>query len=292
MPPLPSPTDARACTLALALFSLGGCDLAVPAPFKTGATPLFDPKPPAVDAPDDEPLPDDGPPDELGCADLFLASAVGDGVSAGSTFGTGDDHAYCAEEGDTGWGYRAGPGDDVIFYWVAPSEGTYTFDTRGSTFDTMLTLYSGDCGTGPVACNDDYYGLQSEVTARFSSREVVKIALDGFSEGETGDYVLNIREGSGGGGDTGWWGGDTAWASPSDEPAAPPSACAEGAPRSPRLGGDRTATLKAGRAWLGPKDSRPIGVLLRSDPARGGDGACFGFGQPLGGFAKTACTAL
>lgn len=208
--------------LALALALVGGCDLAMPSPFKADASPLFDPtaRPSTVD-PEPEPEPDDGPPDDLGCADLFLGSAVGEAVSTGDTFGTADDHAYCDEEGDTGWGYRAGAGEDVIFYWVAPEANTYTFDTQGSVFDTMLTLYNDACDTPTLRCNDDYYGLQSKVTLPVERGEVVIIALDGYSEGSGGTFVLNINPGSGD--DTGGW-GDTGGITPFGEPTAPPSA--------------------------------------------------------------------
>jgi len=58
------------------------------------------------------------------------------------------------------------PTRSVFYRWTAPADGTVRADTFGSTFDTVLSAYTGSCG-GLVsqACSDDEpgYGFQSKV---------------------------------------------------------------------------------------------------------------------------------
>lgn len=47
---------------------------------------------------------------------------------------------------------------DVWFRWTAPASGTVELDTLGSCFDTVLAVYTGNCGAltpVPGACNDN-----------------------------------------------------------------------------------------------------------------------------------------
>jgi hypothetical protein len=47
-------------------------------------------------------------------------------------------------------------GPEAVLTWTAPSDGTYQFDTSGSTFDTVLAAYKGNPLTSAeLACNDD-----------------------------------------------------------------------------------------------------------------------------------------
>lgn len=66
-----------------------------------------------------------------------------------------DDPSLCAGEGSATVWYR----------FVAPSAGTLTVDTFGSSYDTVLAVFTGERGalTGQ-ACNDDSSGGQSQVT--------------------------------------------------------------------------------------------------------------------------------
>jgi hypothetical protein len=214
----------RTLLSSLALVALTGCGGLVPLPYKTASQALFDPTPAEVDEDSGGDVPDeDRPPADLECADTWLGSAVGPAVAAGTNSGMGDDHAYCGEEGgaDTGWSYRAGAGEDLLYWWSAPADGAYTFDTNGSTFDTMLTLYLGGCDGAILGCNDDsVYGLSSQLSGTFRRGDVVIIALDGYSETAFGDFVLNISEGAA---DTGWWSGDSGFATPAPAMTADPT---------------------------------------------------------------------
>ncbi|MGH3054307.1 MAG: PPC domain-containing protein, partial [Gaiellaceae bacterium] len=53
------------------------------------------------------------------------------------------------------------------YRFTAPSSGTLTADTFGSTYDTILSVYTGSCGAfTPLTngCNDDSGSVQSRVS--------------------------------------------------------------------------------------------------------------------------------
>jgi hypothetical protein len=55
----------------------------------------------------------------------------------------------------------------VWYRFTAPSNGTLTADTLGSTYDTILATYTGSCGAFAAVsggCNDDYSSTQSRVS--------------------------------------------------------------------------------------------------------------------------------
>ncbi len=115
---------------------------------------------------------------------------------------------YHGNIGDSGT-----PLKSVWFDWVAPESGSFTFDTNGSNFDTLLSIYSDVApaalevpesaiqlapsdftGLNKNAGNDDANGevLYSEVTFEAVKGTSYYIAIDGFG-GATGDVVLNYR---------------------------------------------------------------------------------------------------
>lgn len=84
------------------------------------------------------------------------------------------------------------------YFWTAPANGTATFDTLQSGFDTLLAVYtSGSLATlVPVASNDDSGGtLQSSVTFTAVSGTTYRIAIDGYS-GAAGAITLHWNLGS------------------------------------------------------------------------------------------------
>lgn len=88
----------------------------------------------------------------------------------------------------------AGNSDDVTFYWVAPADGYYSFDTFGSSFDTTLGLLSPSCDGTELACNDDASSAPptSEIVRELAAGEALVVAVDGKS-GSFGDVVVNAR---------------------------------------------------------------------------------------------------
>ena len=98
---------------------------------------------------------------------------------------------------ETGEPQHAGtPNSASIWYrWQAPAAGSLTVKTAGSTFDTVLALYTGASLTGltAVAANDDVAWPSdptSTVTATVSAGTTYWIAVDGYGTAK-GSVALN-----------------------------------------------------------------------------------------------------
>jgi len=78
------------------------------------------------------------------------------------------------------------------FTWTAPSAGTWTFDTEGSTFDTVLYVLDA-CGGTELACNDDSSGVQSEVEVTLGAGDTVVVGIGGFN-GSEGAWTITVSE--------------------------------------------------------------------------------------------------
>ncbi len=112
-------------------------------------------------------------------------SGIAHGANTGATKEPGEpDHA-----GNAG-------GASIWYAWTAPINGTATFDTLGSTFNTLLAAYTGGAVNllTPVASNDNIDPLGGVLQSRISFNAVglsrYYIAIDGFN-GATGDTTLN-----------------------------------------------------------------------------------------------------
>jgi hypothetical protein len=110
----------------------------------------------------------------------------------GVVFGTTEGRA-------SGWvvpclGYQNGSPDDT-WTFTAPADGTYTFDTWGSAFDTALHLHASCDRTTWLVCNDDTPPtLTSEVSLRLAAGESVLVVVDsnGYPP-DRGEYVLRVH---------------------------------------------------------------------------------------------------
>lgn len=110
-----------------------------------------------------------------------LGGTLGSPVATGSTTGRSNDYAAtCAP--------TSAP--DAAYTWTAPSSGTYTFTTAGSSFDTVLEIRAFSTGAS-LGCNDDSIGTQSSVSVALSGGQTVIVVVDGFST-SNGAYQLNI----------------------------------------------------------------------------------------------------
>ncbi|MDB6112980.1 MAG: hypothetical protein JWR69_4730, partial [Pedosphaera sp.] len=119
-----------------------------------------------------------------GCQFVGGVNGLAYGSNAGAT----------REPGEPNHAGNAG-GGSIWYCWTAPLSGTVTFDTVGSTFDTLLGVYSGTVLTNltPIASNDDItagVNVQSRVTFNATGLTMYHIAIDGFN-GDTGDSTLN-----------------------------------------------------------------------------------------------------
>ena len=76
----------------------------------------------------------------------------------------------------------------------SPWSGTFVFDTAGSSFDTVLMIEDGPCGSPELACNDDFVDLQSRVVVSLEQGQEVTVHVDGTSPFEQGPFQLLISE--------------------------------------------------------------------------------------------------
>ncbi len=85
------------------------------------------------------------------------------------------------------------PGGSSVWYtWTAPDTGIATFRTTGSTFDTLLGIYTGlAVGALTTAASDEDLGGFYTSGTRFNTTggATYHIAIDGFG-GTSGDFVL------------------------------------------------------------------------------------------------------
>jgi hypothetical protein len=87
-------------------------------------------------------------------------------------------------------------GKSVWYRWTAPSSGTAALNTSGSTYDTLLAVYTGSSVSGLTAIvkNDDVDpGVITTSTVQFSAvgGTTYQIAVDGF-DGDQGNITLNF----------------------------------------------------------------------------------------------------
>ena len=93
-------------------------------------------------------------------------------------------------------------GKSVWYKWTPQSSGTTTIATPGSTFDTLLAVYTGDAVNSltPVASNDDENNAGGVITSKLSfaatAGTTYRIAVDGYNENgagaEAGNITLNL----------------------------------------------------------------------------------------------------
>lgn len=116
------------------------------------------------------------------CPLADLGSTVPQTVTGSTTGRPNDATPSCAPSSASDAGYT----------FTAPANGTYTFDTVGSAFDTVLHVRDGGCSGPSIACNDDFSGLRSQVQVTLTAGQTVTVVVDGYSSG-SGTYVLNVH---------------------------------------------------------------------------------------------------
>lgn len=84
-------------------------------------------------------------------------------------------------------------GDKSVWWkWTAPTNGEMTVDSCGSSFDTVMGIYTGTIvsALSEMVSNDDACGLQSSATWSARAGITYYIAIDGFN-GASGNITLN-----------------------------------------------------------------------------------------------------
>ncbi|MDQ0667795.1 hypothetical protein ACW9I4_00595 [Pseudomonas sp. SDT2931_S440] len=127
----------------------------------------------------------------LSCADDFSQATVIEGVKGTVA---GDTTLATSQAGESGHIPFAKPYHSVWCKWTSPEDASFTFDTTGSKFDTVLAVYkSTSLNSMPVAGtnnNQSENDVTSAVTFSAKKGETYSIAVDGF-EGAYGKYILN-----------------------------------------------------------------------------------------------------
>ena len=121
--------------------------------------------------------------------DNFANAQVLSGTSATAT---GSNVDATMEPGEPDHGGLSG-GTSVWYAWTAPASGPVRIATCGSSFDTVLAVYTGDSVdalTGVVS-NDDACDLQSRVGFDAVAGTTYRIAVDGLP-GSTGTIALTL----------------------------------------------------------------------------------------------------
>ena len=130
--------------------------------------------------------------------DNLASAAVLTGVT---NFATGSNDGATFEVNEPSHANAVG-GKSVWWTWQSPFTGSVFISTAGSSFDTLLSVYTGDAipNLQVVVENDDVDGgfgvVTSAVIFRAYAGEIFRIAVDGYS-GATGTVRLAVgRAGS------------------------------------------------------------------------------------------------
>jgi hypothetical protein len=168
---------------------------APPAPAPTTAPPPAMMPPAMMPQPTTVPQMPPAPPatgtaqDNLANAGLITVPAMVGPVSTAAATEEAGEPQPCGTVGKTVW-----------LRFVAPATGTFTAETAGSSFDTILAAYrspgpaAGFAGLTEAGCNDDTDGRQSRVTFTATAGETVYLQAGGFG-GESGDLIVRVVAG-------------------------------------------------------------------------------------------------
>jgi hypothetical protein len=127
----------------------------------------------------------------------FVDNFASRGTLTGFTnFITGTNSTYTREPGEPRHDNRSGTHSGWLS-WTAPISGVCTMDTFGSSFDTVLAVYTGSVLSNLVriASNDDGTPevTQSRVTFNATSGVTYQIAVDGFSATAFGTIMFHLN---------------------------------------------------------------------------------------------------
>ncbi len=139
------------------------------------------------------------PPPPPGTANDNFADATA--LSGASGTQAGDSSHATKESGEPNHAGNSG-GHSIWYAWTAPADGAVTIDTIGSSFDTLLAVYTGTSVTNLTqkAANDDIdtpgHNYQSRLSFTATAGTTYHIAIDGYG-GANGTSTLNWTQSSG-----------------------------------------------------------------------------------------------
>jgi hypothetical protein len=125
-------------------------------------------------------------------ADMFADRGE---ITEFTNYVTGSNVNATREEGEPP-AYASGQ-RSVWISWVAPATGTCTMNTFGSNFDTVLAVFTNSpphiqtvTNLVKVAENDDFDGLQSQVTFNAIAGTVYHVRVEGFGTTTSGNIIF------------------------------------------------------------------------------------------------------
>ncbi len=125
------------------------------------------------------------------CADENLGTRLGT-VATDNTSGEGNDSFGSC--GNVFFGLFPSTAPERAYFWSAPQDGTFTIDTLGSSYDTVLYVRDPTCNDEELSCDNDAGGTsQSSVELDLLQGQSIIIVVDGFNQ-NSGEFVLNIAE--------------------------------------------------------------------------------------------------
>ncbi|MHB1355179.1 MAG: C1 family peptidase [Anaerolineae bacterium] len=88
----------------------------------------------------------------------------------------------------------SGQKHNTVWYQYRPGEGgVMTVTTQGSDYDTVLSVWTGSRGAlVSRACNDDFFGLQSQVTVSVTANITYYIEVAGYASSSSGTLMLGL----------------------------------------------------------------------------------------------------
>jgi hypothetical protein len=121
--------------------------------------------------------------------DAFASAASLGGTASGTTVGA------TKEPGEPNHAGIAG-GHSIWWTWTATASGSATITTAGSSFDTLLAVYTGTALSAltAVASNDDANGTtQSQVVFTAAAGTTYRVAVDGYG-GTSGSVSIRVSQ--------------------------------------------------------------------------------------------------
>lgn len=117
-------------------------------------------------------------------------------LSGNSVTTTGSNVGATSETGEPNWGSYFSGYHSVWWRWTAPATGSVAIDTFGSSFHTLLAVYTGTQVSALTQVVDAGINVsptpgQSRVSFRASAGTTYYLAVDGY-RGATGSIVLHL----------------------------------------------------------------------------------------------------
>ena len=125
-----------------------------------------------------------------GCADADLGRRTGAPVLIGDLSQDDDDWTT----GDCVVLGNGGESRDRALLWTAPATGRYVLSTKGSDFDTTISVYPPDCDRErELTCDDDEGPIvTSNLLIEAVEGEPVVIVISGYNKVDAGPFRLHI----------------------------------------------------------------------------------------------------